>query len=99
MALRFQITKLKFRQYLLRANSPNLMLAKLSHYTVYILCHSALLFTRHACGPFHLDIAIGIILHVPGLETAHFWGALGVALVTEQFSIKHPVYWSLITKQ
>ena len=34
MALRIQITKLKIRQYLLRANSPNLMLTKFSHYTV-----------------------------------------------------------------
>ena len=75
------------------------MLTKLSHYTVYILYHLALLFTRRACGPFHLDIATGIILSVPGLETAHFWGALQVALVTEQFSVEHLVSWSLITKQ
>ena len=34
MALRIQIAKFKFCQYFLRANSPNLMLAKLSHYTV-----------------------------------------------------------------
>ena len=32
---------------------------------------------------------IDIILRVPGLETAHFWGALRVALVMEQFSVKH----------
>ena len=32
MALGIQIAKFKFRQYLLRANSPNLMLAKLSRY-------------------------------------------------------------------
>ena len=32
MVLRIQIAKFKFRQYLLRANLPNLMLAKLSHY-------------------------------------------------------------------
>ena len=35
MVLRIQIAKFKFHQYLLRANLPNLMLAKLSHYTVY----------------------------------------------------------------
>ena len=34
MALRIQIAKFKFRQYLPRANSPNLMLTKLSYYTV-----------------------------------------------------------------
>ena len=34
MALTIQVTKFKIRQYLLRANSPNLMLAKFSHYTV-----------------------------------------------------------------
>ena len=34
MVLRFQIAKFKFGQYLLRVNLPNLMLAKLSHYTV-----------------------------------------------------------------
>ena len=34
MALRIQIAKFKFRQYLLRTNSPNLMLAKFSRYTV-----------------------------------------------------------------
>ena len=34
MALRIQIAKFKFCQYLLRANSPNLMLTKLSCYTV-----------------------------------------------------------------
>ena len=33
MALRIQIAKLKIHQYLLRANSPNLMLAKFSLYT------------------------------------------------------------------
>ena len=32
---------------------------------------------------------IDIILGVPGLETAHFCGAMRVALVTKQFSIKH----------
>ena len=37
MVLRIQIAKLKFRQYQLRANSPNLMLAKVSRYTVCIL--------------------------------------------------------------
>ena len=37
MALRIQITKFKFCLYLLRANLPNLMLAKLSHYVVGIL--------------------------------------------------------------
>ena len=35
MALRIQIAKFKLRQYLLRAKSPNLMLTKLSHSTVY----------------------------------------------------------------
>ena len=34
--------------------------------------------------------SIDNILRVPGLETAHFWGAMRVALVTEQFSVKHP---------
>ena len=34
MALRIQIAKLNIHQYLLRANSPNLMLAKFSRYTV-----------------------------------------------------------------
>ena len=33
MALRIQITILKIRQYLLRANLPNLMLTKFSRYT------------------------------------------------------------------
>ena len=33
MALRIQIAKFKIHQYLLRANSPNLMLAKFSRYT------------------------------------------------------------------
>ena len=36
--VRILITKSKFHQYLLRANSPNLMLAKLSRYTVVIFC-------------------------------------------------------------
>ena len=36
MALRIQIAKFKFHQYLQRANLQNLMLTKLSHYTVYI---------------------------------------------------------------
>ena len=36
MVLRIQIIKFKFHQYLLRANLPNLMLAKLSHYTVFL---------------------------------------------------------------
>ena len=35
MVLRIQIAKFKFCQYQLRANSPNLMLARLSRYTVY----------------------------------------------------------------
>ena len=35
MVLRIQMAKFKPRQYLLRANSPNLMLVKLSRYTVY----------------------------------------------------------------
>ena len=35
MALRIQIANFNFHQYLLRANSSNLMLAKLSRYTVY----------------------------------------------------------------
>ena len=34
MALRIQIAKLNIHQYLLRANLPNLMLAKFSRYTV-----------------------------------------------------------------
>ena len=34
MALRIQIAKFKFRQYQLRVNLPNLMLAKVTHYTV-----------------------------------------------------------------
>ena len=33
---------------------------------------------------------IDIILCVPGLETVYFGGALWVALVMEQFSVKHP---------
>ena len=37
MALRILITKFKFRQHILRANSPNLMLAKLS---CYIVCRN-----------------------------------------------------------
>ena len=37
MALRIQITKFKFHQHLLEANSPNLMLAKLSRYRVYYI--------------------------------------------------------------
>ena len=37
MALTIQVTKLKIRQYLQRANSPNLMLAKFSRYTVFHL--------------------------------------------------------------
>ena len=37
MALQIQIAKFKFRQFLQRANSPNLMFAKLSHYIVQIL--------------------------------------------------------------
>ena len=36
MALRIQIAKLKIRQYLPRANLPNLMLTKFSRYTVII---------------------------------------------------------------
>ena len=36
MALRIQIAKFKFRQYPVRANSPNSMLAKLSRYTVLL---------------------------------------------------------------
>ena len=35
MAIRIQIAKFKLRQYLLRTNSPNLMLAKVSRYTVH----------------------------------------------------------------
>ena len=35
MALRIQIAKFELCQYLLRANSPNLMLAKVSRYTVF----------------------------------------------------------------
>ena len=54
MALRIQIAKFKFCQYLLRANLPNLMLAKLSCYTVLtfqggklvIICMHAY---RYAC--------------------------------------------------
>ena len=34
MVLRIQIGKFRFHQYLLRANSPNLVLTKPSHYTV-----------------------------------------------------------------
>ena len=34
MVLRIQIAKLKARQYLLRANSPNLMLPKISRYMI-----------------------------------------------------------------
>ena len=41
MALRIQIAKFKFRQYLLRTNSPNLMLTKLSHYMVVSFSDSA----------------------------------------------------------
>ena len=37
MALRIQIAKFKNCQYLLRANLPNLMLTKFSHYTVCIV--------------------------------------------------------------
>ena len=37
MALRVQIAKFKFCQYLLKANSPNLMLANVSRYTVDVL--------------------------------------------------------------
>ena len=36
MVLRIQITKLKIHQYLLKANSPNLMLAKFSRYTAVL---------------------------------------------------------------
>ena len=39
MALRIQIAKIEFHQYLLRANSPNLMLAKFSRYTVHDFRH------------------------------------------------------------
>ena len=39
MALRIQIAKFKIPQYLLRVNLPNLMLAKLSHYTVLQFYH------------------------------------------------------------
>ena len=35
MALKILITKFKFHQYILRAKSPNLVLAKLSRYTEY----------------------------------------------------------------
>ncbi len=35
MALSIQIAKLKFHQYELRAVSPSLMLAKVTHYMVY----------------------------------------------------------------
>ena len=38
----------------------------------------------------HIDHTIDIILRVPGLETARFCRAMRVALVTEQFSVKHP---------
>ena len=35
MTLSIQITKFKFHQYQLKAILPNLMLTKLTHYTVY----------------------------------------------------------------
>ena len=37
MMLSIQIAKFKFRQYQLRAISPNLMLAKVTHYTVNLI--------------------------------------------------------------
>ena len=52
MALRIQMAKLKIRQYLLRANSPNLMLAKFSRYTVWCnknLCGTNLCNQRLTC--------------------------------------------------
>ena len=36
MTLSMQMAKFKFRQYQLRAVSPNLMLAKITRYTVHI---------------------------------------------------------------
>ena len=39
MTLSIPIAKFKFHQHQLRAVSPNLMLAKLTRYTVYILKH------------------------------------------------------------
>ena len=36
MALRILIAKFKFRQYILKANLPKLMLAKLSRYMVVL---------------------------------------------------------------
>ena len=38
VALRIQIAKYKIRQFLLRVNSPNSMLTKLSHYMVAKIC-------------------------------------------------------------
>ena len=40
MALSIQIAKLKFHQYELRAVSPNLILAKVTRYTVYDFSNS-----------------------------------------------------------
>ena len=40
MALRIQIAKFKVHQYLLRGNSPNLMIAKLSRYMVIYMYHT-----------------------------------------------------------
>ena len=52
MALRDQIAKFKVRQYQLRALSPNLMLTKVSRYTVYCIAEkfsSRLNLTVHFC--------------------------------------------------
>ena len=47
MALRIQIANFKFHQYLQRANLPNLMLTKLSHYTVYTIIIVTATITLH----------------------------------------------------
>ena len=56
MALRIQIAKFKFRQCLLRANSPNLVLAKLSRYTVDIVHHNYLIAWFNDCSESHTII-------------------------------------------
>ena len=65
MALIIQITKLKIRQYLLRANSPNLMLTKFSHYTVcsYLI--------RNMVHTFRQANLINCFSSAPGLYIRH----------------------------
>ena len=56
MELSIQIAKFKFHQYELRAVSPNLMLAKVTRYTVYIWTY-----LKNAVGHYNIMLYENII--------------------------------------